>query len=133
MTEGNATAPGTSLVASSLMPLWPISLGWELRRGRQVVLHGEVNDRFWLDGEPVTFRDLLVEYLLTTGAQIVGWWDPVDGADVPGRGSREAVPPATSGHAMQAAEPETAAAEPDAADPDPGEGRRRSRAPGRPR
>jgi ATP-dependent Clp protease ATP-binding subunit ClpB len=120
VTEGNATAPGTSLVASSLMPLWPISLGWELRRGRQVVLHGEVNDRFWLDGEPVTFRDLLVEYLLTTGAQIVGWWDPVDGLTFPVEGHEKRFRQATSGHAMRAAEPEAAAGS-DAPDPDPGE------------
>ena len=105
MTEGNATTPRAGRVANSVMPLWPISLGWELRRGRQVVLHGEVNDRFWLDGAPVTFRELLVEYLLTTGAEIVGWWDPVDGLTFPVEGHEKLFRQATSGHAIRAAEP----------------------------
>lgn len=121
MTEGNAAAPGTGRAASPLMPLWPISLGWELRRGRQVVLHGEVNDRFWLEARPVTFRELLVEYLLTTGAEIIGWWDPVDGLTFPVEGHEKRFRQASSGHGMRAAEPETAAAEPDAVDPDPAE------------
>jgi hypothetical protein len=59
------------------------SLHWELRRGRQVVLHGEVNDRFWLSGRPAGFRELLVDYLVTTGAEVIGWWDPVDGLTFP--------------------------------------------------
>jgi ATP-dependent Clp protease ATP-binding subunit ClpB len=122
VTEGNATTPRAGRVANSVMPLWPISLGWELRRGRQVVLHGEVNDRFWLDGAPVTFRELLVEYLLTTGAEIVGWWDPVDGLTFPVEGHEKLFRQATSGHAIRAAEPGAATepgsgSEPDA-DPD---------------
>ena len=90
-TEGAVVTdpPGTGRAASSMYPLWVLSLDWELRRGRQVVLHGEVNDRFWLDGIPVSFRELLTDYLLTAGAEVIGWWDPVDGLTFPVDGHRE--------------------------------------------
>ena len=106
MTEGAATTPRVGRTASVLLPLWTLSLGWELRRGRQVVLHGEVNDRFWLDGVPVSFRKLLSEYLLTKGAEVIGWWDPVDGLSFPVDGHEERFRRAVSGHAA-AAEPGT--------------------------
>jgi hypothetical protein len=80
-----------------LYPLWVLSLDWELRRGRQVVLHGEVNDRFWLDGKPAGFRTLLTDYLLTTGAEVIGWWDPVDGLTFPVDGHQELFRRAMSG------------------------------------
>ena len=91
-------APGTGRAASSMYPLWVLSLDWELRRGRQVVLHGEVNDRFWLDGIPVSFRELLTDYLLTAGAEVIGWWDPVDGLTFPVDGHRELFGKAMAGH-----------------------------------
>ena len=70
--------------AHGLLPLWTFALGWELRRGRQVILHGGVNDRYWMRGQPIGFRDLLINYLLVTvKADIIGWWDPVDGLDFP--------------------------------------------------
>ena len=99
MTDGTARTPRA---ASSLLPLWTLSLGWELRRGRQVVLHGEVNDRFWLEGTPVSLRELLVDYLLTTGAEIVGWWDPVDGLTFPVDGHEARFRQALSGHVRPA-------------------------------
>ena len=89
MTDGPATTTTTGRTASSMLPLWVLSLDWELRRGRQVVLHGEVNDRFWLDGRPASFRELLTDYLLTMGAEIVGWWDPVDGLTFPDDGHED--------------------------------------------
>ena len=87
--EEKARVSRTGRAASSLLPLWTLSLGWELRRGRQVVVTGEVNDRFWLEGAPASFRELLVAYLLTTGAEIIGWWDPVDGLTFPIEGHEE--------------------------------------------
>jgi len=62
-----------------------------------------------------------VEYLLTTGAEIIGWWDPVDGLTFPVEGHEKRFRQASSGHGMRAAEPEAAAAEPGAVDPDPAE------------
>jgi ATP-dependent Clp protease ATP-binding subunit ClpB len=78
-----AEQPAPGRAAHELMPLWTVSLGWELRRGRQVILHGEVNDRYWLDGQPASFRDVLTACLLARGTDIVGWWDPVDGLVFP--------------------------------------------------
>jgi len=81
------TSPAAEAIqpsADDVLPLWMLSLQWELQRGRQVVLHGEVNDRFWLGGQPAPFRELLVTYLAGfAGADIVGWWDPVDGLTFP--------------------------------------------------
>jgi ATP-dependent Clp protease ATP-binding subunit ClpB len=80
----------TGVAASGDIPLWAIALGWELRRGRQVILHGEVNDRYWLWDEPAPFRLVVAEYLVATGARVVGWWDPVDGLTFPVEGHAEA-------------------------------------------
>ena len=87
MTEIPASPDGSlpgRPAAHGLVPLWTFALGWELRRGRQVILHGGVNDRYWMRGQPIGFRDLLINYLLVTAkADIIGWWDPVDGLDFP--------------------------------------------------
>jgi len=115
----SAATPGTGRAASPVVPLWTLSLGWELRRGRQVVMHGEVNDRFWLDDAPVSFRELLVGYLLTTGAEIIGWWDPVDGLTFPVDGHQKLFHQALSGHAAQPGEPEAGLAATGDPDPDP--------------
>ncbi|MEV6109597.1 AAA family ATPase [Streptomyces sp. NPDC051940] len=79
MSDGAASpdAKGAS-VADPFMPLWAVSLGWELRRGRQVILDGQIRDRWWVDGHPVSFRELLCQVLALQGAEVVGWWDPVD-------------------------------------------------------
>ncbi|GAA1961264.1 AAA family ATPase [Catenulispora subtropica] len=69
--------------ANGSLPVWAVVLGWELRRGRQVILHGEVNDRFWLWGRPAGFQEVVADYLATTGAEIVLWWDPLDGVTFP--------------------------------------------------
>jgi hypothetical protein len=87
MTDNARSAGGMGSdlpVADDLLPLWTLSMEWELRRGRQVILHGEVNDRFWFDGQPTPFRELLITYLAGfAGAEIVGWWNPVDGLTFP--------------------------------------------------
>jgi len=119
-------APGAGRTASPLLPLWVLALDWELRRGRQVVLHGEVNDRFWLDETPVSFRELITDYLLTTGAEILGWWDPVDGLTFPVDGHQEQFRRALAGREPARDTPDGQADDdgpgPDpAADPDPGE------------
>ncbi|HUA29529.1 MAG TPA: AAA family ATPase [Streptosporangiaceae bacterium] len=124
MTEGSAATSRPARSASLLMPLWTLSLGWELRRGRQVVLHGEINDRYWLDGTPVGFRRLLVEYLETTGAEVIGWWDPVDGLTFPVDGHEKLFRQMVSGHLAAAADPESGAAtqpDPESAGPEPAE------------
>jgi len=69
--------------------VWAVVLGWELRRGRQVILHGEVNDRSWLWGRPASFQDVVSEYLEITGAEVVVWWDPLDGMTFPRPGHHE--------------------------------------------
>jgi Cdc48 subfamily AAA family protein len=75
--------------ASPLMPVWTFSLGWERERGRQVILSGQVRDRWWWNGAPVSFQELLVNFLVHRGASVVGWWDPVDGLAFPYPGHRE--------------------------------------------
>ncbi|WP_443055859.1 AAA family ATPase [Streptomyces sp. NBC_00239] len=78
--------PGGAMppAAHPAMPRWAVSLGWELRRGRQVVLDGQVRDRWWLDGRPASFRTLVTGVLEELGgAEVVGWWDPVDGLTFP--------------------------------------------------
>ncbi|MER6996717.1 AAA family ATPase [Streptomyces sp. NPDC000410] len=74
--EGPAAADG-------MMPLWAVSLTWELRRGRQVVLDGQIRDRWWFEDRPASFRALVAGVLDTCGAEVVGWWDPVDGLTFP--------------------------------------------------
>ncbi|HTJ67635.1 MAG TPA: AAA family ATPase [Actinospica sp.] len=124
--HGPGTRPADGAVASEDMPLWAIVLGWELRRGRQVLLHGEVNDRSWLWGAPATVKEVLCDYLEATGSEAVGWWDPVDGLSFPLPGHAErfarlrvAAPAATG--TDQDSDPQDAVetdAEPDA-DPSP--------------
>jgi len=81
--------PGGGQTADARLPLWAVALKWELRRGRQVILHGAVNDQFWLTGHPVSFQELLVSYLRTFGPEIIGWWDPVDGLTFPFEGHEQ--------------------------------------------
>lgn len=69
--------------ANGMMPLWAVSLSWELRRGRQVVLDGQIRDRWWFEDRPASFRDLVAGVLEARGAEVVGWWDPVDGLTFP--------------------------------------------------
>ncbi|MFI8962605.1 AAA family ATPase [Streptomyces sp. NPDC053493] len=76
--------------ADGMMPLWAVSLRWELRRGRQVVLDGRIRDRWWFDDRPASFRELLARALTHWGTEVVGWWDPVDGLTFPVPGHAEA-------------------------------------------
>jgi ATP-dependent Clp protease ATP-binding subunit ClpB len=125
MTEETAR-PRAERPASPVLPLWTLSLGWELRRGRQVVLHGEVNDRFWLDGQPIGFPALLTSYLLTMGCETIGWWNPVDGLEFPVEGHEEVFRQATSRGGARAAvgsgELADDAGPAEAADPEPDPG-----------
>ena len=111
-------------MASTAAPAWVVGLGMELRRGRQAILHGEINDRSWMRGEQVDLQHLLVGYLAATGADIVGWWDPVDGMQfpIPGHQARaEAiiagrtpdVGPGTDSPPATTASPVTAVSDPD--------------------
>ncbi|MEY9861179.1 energy-coupling factor transporter ATP-binding protein EcfA2 [Catenulispora sp. GAS73] len=86
-TAGSAGA--VTAKSTGELPLWAVVLGWELRRGRQVILHGEVNDRYWLWGRPASFQAVLAEYLEITGAEVVVWWDPLDGMTFPIPGHHE--------------------------------------------
>lgn len=75
--------------ADGMMPLWAVSLGWELRRGRQVVLDGQIRDRWWFEDRPASFHELVAGVLEARGAEVVGWWDPVDGLTFPVAGHAE--------------------------------------------
>ncbi|MFE1832675.1 AAA family ATPase [Streptomyces sviceus] len=85
----NGDAPQGPAPAHALMPLWAVSLGWEMERGRQVVISGQIRDRWWFNGSPAPFRELMVNVLVGRGAEVVGWWDPVDGLTFPVPGHRE--------------------------------------------
>lgn len=77
------------VTADGMMPLWAVSLGWELRRGRQVILSGQIRDRWWFDDEPADFRTVVAGLLEARGADVVGWWDPVAGLTFPLPGHAE--------------------------------------------
>ncbi|MFE9632017.1 AAA family ATPase [Streptomyces sp. NPDC006463] len=74
---------GEPVTADGMMPLWAVSLGWELRRGRQVILNGQIRDRWWFADRPASFREVVAGLLETRGAEVVGWWDPVGGLTFP--------------------------------------------------
>ncbi|MFI1330722.1 AAA family ATPase [Streptomyces sp. NPDC020845] len=84
--DEDGTGPVT---ADGMMPLWAVSLGWELRRGRQVILNGQIRDRWWFEDRPATFRELVAGVLEVRGADVVGWWDPVAGLTFPLPGHAE--------------------------------------------
>ncbi|WP_353940740.1 AAA family ATPase [Streptomyces sp. HUAS MG91] len=84
--DKDGTGPVT---ADGMMPLWAVSLMWELRRGRQVILNGQIRDRWWFEDRPASFRDLLAGVLEARGADVVGWWDPVAGLTFPLPGHAE--------------------------------------------
>ncbi|MGW3203798.1 AAA family ATPase [Streptomyces sp. NPDC001135] len=87
LTKGeDGTGPVT---ADGMMPLWAVSLGWELRRGRQVILNGQIRDRWWFEDRPASFRELVAGVLEARGADVVGWWDPVAGLTFPLPGHAE--------------------------------------------
>ncbi|MET8629582.1 AAA family ATPase [Kitasatospora sp. NPDC004669] len=86
--DGAAQA-GRRAVADGMMPLWAISLDWELRRGRQVVLDGQIRDRWWFEDRPAAFREVVAGLLELRGAEVVGWWDPVGGLTFPFPGHAE--------------------------------------------
>ncbi|MFE9334239.1 AAA family ATPase [Streptomyces sp. NPDC006925] len=81
--RGGAAPDGQPVVADGMMPLWAVSLGWELRRGRQVILNGQIRDRWWFDDNPASFREVVAGTLAARGAEVVGWWDPVGGLTFP--------------------------------------------------
>ncbi|MEV5315347.1 AAA family ATPase [Streptomyces sp. NPDC052610] len=80
---------GQPVAADGMMPLWAVSLGWELRRGRQVILNGQIRDRWWFRDRPASFRQVVAGLLELRGAEVVGWWDPVDGLTFPLPGHAE--------------------------------------------
>ncbi|MFE7382803.1 AAA family ATPase [Streptomyces zhihengii] len=94
-TGGDGAAPSVPpaeagpVPADGMMPLWAVSLRWELRRGRQVVLDGAIRDRWWFEDRPASFRSLVAGALEAWGAEVVGWWDPVDGLTFPLAGHAE--------------------------------------------
>ncbi|MET9674699.1 AAA family ATPase, partial [Streptomyces sp. NPDC006482] len=80
---------GQPVAADGMMPLWAVSLGWELRRGRQVILDGQIRDRWWFADRPASFRSAVAGLLEIRGAEVVGWWDPVAGLTFPLPGHAE--------------------------------------------
>ncbi|MFE2941443.1 AAA family ATPase [Streptomyces sp. NPDC059255] len=87
--SGDTAREGEPAAADGMMPLWAVSLGWELRRGRQVILNGQIRDRWWFEDRPASFRQVVAGTLETRGAEVVGWWDPVAGLTFPLRGHAE--------------------------------------------
>ncbi|MFJ9820641.1 AAA family ATPase [Streptomyces sp. NPDC101151] len=87
--DGGPAREGEPAVADGMMPLWAVSLGWELRRGRQVILNGHIRDRWWFDDRPASFREVVAGLLTVRGADVVGWWDPVGGLGFPLPGHAE--------------------------------------------
>lgn len=77
------------VTADGVMPLWAVSLGWELRRGRQVIINGQIRDRWWFEDRPASFQELVAGMLEVRGADVVGWWDPVAGLTFPLPGHAE--------------------------------------------
>ncbi|MER5486473.1 AAA family ATPase [Streptomyces sp. NPDC002812] len=86
---GGPTGDGQPVVADGMMPLWAVSLDWELRRGRQVILNGQIRDRWWFADRPASFREVVAGLLEARGAEVVGWWDPVGGLTFPLPGHAE--------------------------------------------
>ncbi|MFE6867272.1 AAA family ATPase [Kitasatospora sp. NPDC057692] len=80
---------GSRSVAREEAPLWVAALRWELWRGRQVILTGQVRDRWWWRGRPVPFRTVLAHALHGCGAGTVAWWDPVGGLTFPLDGDQD--------------------------------------------
>lgn len=115
----DGTTPEGPAPAHALMPLWAVSLGWEMERGRQVVVNGRIRDRWWFDGRPVPFRELMVGVLVGRGAEVVGWWDPVDGLTFPVSGHQERFDALVAGLPGTDATPDAAAPAPT---PAPGTG-----------
>src|SRR4051812_27019804 len=58
---------------------WVLSLDRELKRGKQVLLHGNVADEFLVNGEYLSLRDFLDRYLPESGFQLALHYDIVDG------------------------------------------------------
>ncbi|MGO4461823.1 ATP-dependent Clp protease ATP-binding subunit, partial [Streptomyces sp. M-16] len=80
---------GAPVTADGMMPLWAVSLDWELRRGRQVIMNGQIRDRWWFADRPASFRVVVARQLERRGAETVGWWDPVGGLTFPLAGHAE--------------------------------------------
>ncbi|MFD5621436.1 hypothetical protein [Streptomyces yangpuensis] len=80
---------GEPATADGMMPLWAVSLDWELRRGRQVIMNGQIRDRWWFADRPASFRVVVARQLERRGAETVGWWDPVGGLTFPLPGHAE--------------------------------------------
>ncbi|MFF7633629.1 AAA family ATPase [Kitasatospora sp. NPDC008050] len=87
--DASAEPTDSRNVAHAGAPRWAASLRWELRRGRQVIITGQVRDRWWWQGEPASFRTVLAKVLDACGADVVAWWEPVDGVGFPLAGHRE--------------------------------------------
>ncbi|GAB2719657.1 AAA family ATPase [Kitasatospora kifunensis] len=83
MTDHRQEPSGGRALAPAAAPRWALSLYWELCRGRQAILTGQVRDRWWLDGRPAAFRTVLAAFLHFNGSEVVAWWDPVDGLTFP--------------------------------------------------
>ncbi|MEU9706969.1 hypothetical protein [Streptomyces sp. NPDC047981] len=112
---------GEPVTADGMMPLWAVSLGWELRRGRQVVLNGQIRDRWWFADRPASFREVVAGLLEARGAEVVGWWDPVGGLGFPLPGHAERFDQLREGRAPD--RPGTRAGTGDAPPDDPGTAR----------
>ncbi|MCT2591582.1 AAA family ATPase [Streptomyces sp. N2-109] len=118
--------------ADGMMPRWAVSLGWELRRGRQLVLDGQIRDRWWFEDRPASFREVVAGVLDLRGAEVVGWWDPVDGLTFPLPEHAERFDQLVARHASPAARPAASPATQPVAANGAGPDQRGDEAPARP-
>ncbi|MFE4264013.1 AAA family ATPase [Streptomyces sp. NPDC056883] len=109
---GGPAGDGQPVVADGMMPLWAVSLDWELRRGRQVILNGQIRDRWWFADRPASFREVVAGLLEARGAEVVGWWDPVGGLVFPLEGHAERFDELREGRSSERARPPGGAAAP---------------------
>ena len=71
------------MTTTGLTARWLTELSRQLRRGRHVVLYGNVLDHVLYDGAPWRFRDAIDELLSREGYTLVAHYDRVDGVTFP--------------------------------------------------
>ena len=125
--EPRTAQPSRPPAASPTQPAWMIALDWERRRGRQVIVHGEISDRYWLYGRPVSLRTLLCGYF-SEQCDLVGWWNPLEGLTFPQPQHERRLAELRGDHGAPARpEPEDTADAPGGAPAEPGRSSRRDR------
>ena len=69
-------------IDSSTSSSWMLELDRQLKRGKCVLLHGNISDMFFLNNAPITLERFLTGYLSSRGYAIIAEYDPADGLRV---------------------------------------------------